>query len=384
MNDPRHSSRSTRFSPSPQAWRRQLVTAAMLTLVAACSNGKADSTADSITATGAAAAPIDTASDTSTSTSTSEITLLAYESFAAPEALNAFTAETGIKVTIAKVGDTGTLVNKAILTAGNPEGDVLWGVDSTLLSRALGNDVFDPYLSTAGPIDPMALGLVPDGQVTPVDSGDVCLNVDLGWFAGRNINPPKTLAELTEPAYSDLTVVENPATSSPGLAFLLATIAEFGPEGYVDYWKQLKANGVLAVDSWDAAYYTEFTAGGGAGSRPIVVSYASSPPFGVVDGKATTASVDASCYRIVEFAGVLRGTEHPAEARKLIDFMVSEAFQAELPDTNYVYPVRVGTPLSELFEKFAKPVETPLSLTPQDIDANRDAWIEQWTKTIIG
>jgi thiamine transport system substrate-binding protein len=329
------------------------------------------------------ATTVDSAAGPGTEASGASIVLLAYDSFVPPASLAAFTAETGIEVTISNGGDTGTLVNKAILTAGNPEGDVLWGLDSTLLSRATSSDVFDPYLSTAGPLDPATLALVPDGQVTPVDTGDVCLNVDLGWFETKGIALPATLADLVEPEYKDLLVVENPATSSPGLAFLLATVASFGPDGFADYWTQLRDNGVLAVDSWDAAYYTEFTAGGGGGSRPIVVSYASSPPFGVIDGKATTASVDAACYRVVEFAGVLRGTEHPNEARQLIDFMISDAFQAELPNTNYVYPVRTGTLLPGVFEQFGQPSTQPLMVAPADIDANRDAWIEQWTKAVL-
>jgi thiamine transport system substrate-binding protein len=353
--------------------RRGLVLAGLL--LVGCSGSE---TATPTTSTGSA-----TPEATADAAPTASIVLLAYDSFVPPASLATFTAETGIEVTIAKGGDTGTLVNKAILTAGKPEGDVLWGLDSTLLSRATKTDVFDPYQSTAGPLNDAALALVPNGEVTPVNTSDVCLNVDLGWFEAKGLALPTTLGDLVEPEYQDLLVVENPATSSPGLAFMLATIAEFGADGFADYWTQLRSNGVLAVDSWEAAYFTEFTAGGAAGSRPIVVSYASSPPFGVIDGTATTASVEASCYRVVEFAGVLRGTDHPTEARQLIDFMISESFQAELPNTNFVYPVRTGTPLPGVFELFGQPAAEPLMVEPAEIDANRDTWIEQWTKAVV-
>jgi thiamine transport system substrate-binding protein len=357
---------------------RLLLAAVTLSVLAACGSdgpetGSANPTSDTATAPPTAFDATDV-----------KLTLLAYDSFVAPEALATFTAETGITVTVAAAGDTGTMVNKALLTAGNPEGDVLWGLDSTLLSRALATDVFTPYLSTAGPIAPEALALVPGGEVTPVNTSDVCLNVDIAWFDTKGLVAPTSLEELTDPAYKDLLVVQNPATSSPGLAFMLATIANFEPSGFIDYWSKLRENGVLVVDSWDAAYYTEFTAGGGDGSRPIAVSYASSPPFSVVDGVASTATVDAACYRIVEFAGVLRGSEHEAEARQLIDFMVSEAFQAQLPDSNYVYPVRVGTPLPELFATFGKPSTAPLMVPPGDIDANREQWIDEWTSAVVG
>ncbi len=319
------------------------------------------------------------------------LTLLAYDAFVAPESLAAFTAETGISVSIAKGGDAGTLVNKAILTKGNPEGDVLWGLDNTLLSRALSETgLFLAYESPAlVDLEPSATALVPGHEVTPVDTGDVCLNYDKAWFAEHSVAPPTSFADLTDQRYRDLLVVQNPATSSPGLAFLLATVAAYGPPHFIGYWRDLRENGVLVVDDWDTAYYTEFTAGGGGGDRPIVVSYASSPPATIVfaeDPKPTeptTASVDATCFRQVEFAGILDGTDHENEARALVDFLVSERFQSELPLTNFVYPVRLGVDLPPVFEQFATQVTSPLTVTPDDIDANRSTWIDEWTSAVL-
>jgi thiamine transport system substrate-binding protein len=318
------------------------------------------------------------------------LTLLTYDAFTAPDALADFTKATGIEVKVAKSGDAGTLVNKAILTAGKPEGDVLWGVDNTLLSRALDADLFVPYeASDAGDLDPTSVALASDHEVTPVDRGDVCLNYDKAWFASKGIAPPATLDDLTQPAYKNLLVVENPATSSPGLAFLLATVAHFGDQGYLDYWKALRQNGVKVVDDWNTAYESSFTAGGGDGAQPIVVSYASSPPATIYyaedpkPAEPTTASVDASCFRQVEFAGILRGTDHEKQARQLIDFLVGKAFQEELPLTNFVYPARTDAALPDLFVKFAPPVPDPLTISPQDIAAHRDEWIKQWTDTVL-
>jgi len=319
------------------------------------------------------------------------LTLLTYDSFVPPDALEVFTEETGIDVEIAASGDSGQLVNKAILTAGNPEGDVLWGLDNTLLSRAVSADVFAAYESPELPqLDPDLVGLVPGHEVTPVDTGDVCLNVDIEWFASRNIVPPANLDDLVLPRLAGLTVVQNPATSSPGLAFLLASVARFGADGFESYWSMLRDNDVLVVDSWDTAYYDEFTAGGGDGSRPIVVSYASSPPATIVfaeDPKPTTpttASVDATCFRQVEFAGVLRGTDHEDEARQLLDFLVGPDAQSELPLTNFVYPAREGVELPEVFALFAEQVDDPLTVDPAEIDEHRDEWIDAWTRVVLG
>ena len=333
----------------------------------------------------------DTGSTASSEPTPQTITLLTYDSFTEPEVLKDFTARTGITVRVAKAGDAGTLVNKAILTKGNPEGDVLWGLDNTLLSRALGEKgLFVPYESPElGSLDPAATALVPGHEVTPVDTGDVCLNYDKAWFGDRNIAPPASFDDLITPAYRDLLVVQNPTTSSPGLAFLLATVAKYGPEGFVGWWESLRANGVTVVDSWDAAYYNEFTQGGSGGTRPIVVSYASSPPATVIyasdpkPAEPTTATVDATCFRQVEFAGILQGTKHEEVARALIDFLVSEEFQAALPESNFVYPVRAGVALPDLFERFAKPAANPLTVNPADIAANRDNWIAAWTAAVL-
>jgi thiamine transport system substrate-binding protein len=319
-----------------------------------------------------------------------KLTLLAYDAFTEPDALADFTEQTGIEVAVAKGGDAGTLVNKAILTAGRPEGDVLWGLDNTLLSRALGEDVFVPYESPElGALDPSAVALVPGHEVTPVDTGDVCLNVDRQWFDDHHLAPPASLDDLTKPEYRGLLVVEDPGASSPGLAFLLATVATYGDPGYTEFWSALRANGVRVDDSWDTAYYSSFTAGGGGGDRPIVVSYASSPPatiFFAEDPKPvepTTASVESTCFRQVEFAGILRGTKHEDQARQLIDFLVGKQVQEQLPLSNFVYPVRKDAALPQLFVDFAPPAAHPLTLSPDEIAAHRDEWIEQWTQTVL-
>lgn len=320
------------------------------------------------------------------------VTLLAYDSFPAEDAgvvdaLAEFTAETGVAVEILNGGDAGTMTTKAVLTAGNPEGDVLWGIDTTLLTRALEADVFEPYVAAADGAIPAELLALGEGVVTPVDTGDVCLNYDIAWFAERGLEPPATLAELIEPAYADLLVVQNPASSSPGLAFLLATIAQFGDD-WADFWADLRDNGVDVVDSWRTAYYERFS-GSGGGERPLVVSYASSPPAEVFYADpprddAPTASIDATCFRQVEFAGVLRGTDAPDEARALVDFLVGERFQREIPLSLFVFPVREGVALPEVFVEHATVAADPLSLPASDIAARQQEWIEEWTTTVLG
>lgn len=319
------------------------------------------------------------------------ITLVAYDSFALSKGvLEGFTARTGVKVKVLTNGDTGELVNKAILTKDRPLGDVLWGIDNTFLDRALREKIFAPYASTnRAALRPDLLALVPNNIVTPVDYGDVCVNYDRAALAKRGLAAPKTMEDMADPRYRNQLVVENPATSSPGLAFLLATVAHFGTAHWLDYWKQLKANGVLVVNGWTEAYETWFAGGGKSGDRALVVSYASSPPVGVLYGAdpkakvAPTGVVESTCFRQTEFAGVLRGTTHPVEARQLVDFLTSDVVQTDLQLSMFVFPANRNVALVKLFSDFAARPARPLTLSPSTIANNRDRWIDRWTSAVV-
>ncbi|MGH9185524.1 MAG: thiamine ABC transporter substrate-binding protein [Acidimicrobiales bacterium] len=318
------------------------------------------------------------------------LTIVTHDSFnVSDEVLAAFTDDTGIDVEILRAGDAGAALNQAILTKDDPEGDVFFGVDNTFLTRALDEDLFVAY-EPAGlaDVDP-AFVLDPEHHVTPIDYGDVCLNYDKDFFAAAGAPPlPQTLDQLTDPAYRDLLVVENPATSSPGLAFLLATIEHFGVDGWTGYWSALRANGVTVIDAWPDAYYGQFSGGSGEGDKPLVVSYASSPPaeVQVATGETTespTGVLEQSCFRQVEFAGILQGTEHEEDARRLIDFMLSLEFQEDMPLTMYVFPVNREADLPEVFVQHAVVPDAPFQMPPDEIGEHRDEWIQEWTDTVL-
>jgi thiamine transport system substrate-binding protein len=318
-----------------------------------------------------------------------EVVLVTHDSFAiSPSVKQAFETESGLTLRILKAGDAGEIVTRALLTAGNPEGDVLFGVDNNVLQRVLDGEVFDAYESPElAAVDP-SLWLDPEHRATPIDRGDVCLNYDKAWFADRGLEPPQQLEDLLLARYRNLLVVENPATSTPGLAFLLATIAKFG-ERWQFYWEGLRRGGVLVVDGWEEAYYSRFSGSAGSkGSRPIVVSYASSPPAEVIFGKprpteAPTGVVETSCFRQIELAGVLRGARNEDGARQLIDFMLSKRFQEDIPLQMFVFPAREDAALPSEFEQFAVIPEQPLELAPEDIEANRERWVDEWTDLVL-
>ena len=318
------------------------------------------------------------------------LTLVAYDSFTPPASVwKTFERRSGIRVKVLLDGDGGEIVNKAVLTKDAPLGDVLFGVDSTFLSRAVHAGIFAPHRSPLLPkLRADVRELVPGHEATPVDVSDVCVNTDKTAFAKLGLAPPTTLDELAEPRYRGQLVVENPATASPGLTFMLATRARYG-DRWLDYWKRLRTNGVKVVDGWTRAYEGEFSAGGGKGTHPLVVSYASSPPAAVLfsdhpDATTTPVGVlDDSCFRVAEFAGVLAGTKHADEAGKLVDFLAGRTFQQAMPLALFVFPVNEQAVLPPLFRRFARLPSHPLSIPPAQIEANRDRWIRQWTDTVL-
>jgi thiamine transport system substrate-binding protein len=324
------------------------------------------------------------------SSATGTVVLVTHDSFAISKSTKtAFEKQSGEKLRILQSGDAGAALNRALLTAGRPEGDVFFGVDNNLLSRALAGKLFDTYTPPAlAQVDPN-YDLDRSHHLVPIDHGDVCLVYDRAWFAKHGLRPPYTFEDLLRPGYAKLTVVENPATSTPGLAFMLATIAHFGRGNAPwTFWSEIQHD-VLVTNGWDEAYNAQFSGSSShKGKRPIVVSYSTDPAAEVYfAGKPLTqapvAVVRNTCFGQVELAGVLRGTRNPVGARKLVDFLLSQRFQAGIPLTMFVYPVREKTPLPPVFKRFSLPLSSPLTLSPATIGANRDAWIKTWTDTVL-
>jgi len=319
------------------------------------------------------------------------LTVMTHDSFSASEAvITAFEQANDVKVTFLKSGDAGEALNKAILAKDAPLADVFYGVDNTFLSRALEADIYEAYASPLLANIPSEFQLDPQNRALSVDYGDVCINYDKAYFADHGLAVPQSLEDLAKPEYKDLLVVENPATSSPGLVFLLATIAHFGADGYLNYWRTLRENGVTVVDGWETAYYTNFSASSGHGPQPMIVSYASSPAAEVVYAEtpltdSPTASILAAdtCFRQIEFVGILKGTQHRALAEKFVDFMLGVQFQEDMPLQMFVYPVNRDAQLPEAFVRYAQIPEQPAYLNPAEIAANRDQWIANWTEAVL-
>ena len=316
------------------------------------------------------------------SASAKTVVVATHDSWNMPkEVLRAFTEETGFTARISPNGDAGQLTNKLVLTKGSPIADMAYGIDNTFASRAVDEGVLVDYDPKREPASASSYALsdpAEAAQLTPIDFGDVCVNIDDVWFRKHKLTPPRTLDDLTDPDYKGLFVTPGAASSSPGLAFLLATIAKYG-DGWPAYWRKLMANDTKLTSGWSDAYEVDFTAGG-KGDRPIVLSYASSPPFTIPEGakRPTTSSLLATCFRQVEYAGVLKGAKNPEGAKAFVDFMTQRAFQEALPDNMYVFPVDDQATLPPVWSKFATTTPKPFTLPPAEIASNRDAWLREW------
>lgn len=326
-----------------------------------------------------------------TGTNPTTLTVMVHDSFSVSEGVIAqFEQENNAKVVFVQSGDAGSTLNRAILSKDAPIADVLYGVDNTFLSRALDAGILLPYNSPMLANIPAEFKLDSQNRELPIDYGDVCINYDKAYFTDKNLAVPQSFEDLLKPEYKGLLVVENPATSSPGLAFLLATVDHFGADGYLNYWQQLRDNGLVVVNDWETAYYTNFSGSSGKGPQPMALSYGTSPAAEVVYAStpltdAPTASIvgDGMCFRQIEFAGILAGTKNQALAEKFIDFMLGTTFQEDMPLQMFVFPVNPDAKLPDAFQKYIQEPQTPSTMPYDEIAANRDAWIQAWTDTVL-
>lgn len=338
-------------------------------------------------------------SDAASGSDTQSVTIAVHDSFPNEEFAAAASAATGYDVSVISAGDGGELTNKLVLTKGAPIADAFFGVDTIFASRLVTNDVVEPYRPANAGESFGYLAVYPEGNdghgvtdqtadfaLTPIDQGATCVNIDPAWFAKQGIPEPAGYEDLTKPEYRDLTVLLDPTASSTGASFLVGTVAKFGEDGFADYWQQLMDNGARIEQGWSDAYNGQFTQGGGDGTKPIVVSYGSSPAFTLNrDGSETTSrALLGTCSNQIEYAGVLAGAENPDGAKAVLDYLVSSEFQQGIPEAMYMYPVDSGVELPEAWAKFAPvPSDDELNDLPSaQIEQGREGWLKTLSEQI--
>lgn len=303
------------------------------------------------------------------------VTLIVHDSFPEEDFAAAASAATGLNVEVFTAGDGGELTNQLVLTKGEPLADAFFGVDNTFATRLIEHDVVDAY--SPNEPEPREEAFDIAESLTAVDYGYTCVNVDAAWFAEAGTSEPTGYADLTDPAYRDLTVLIDPAASSVGANFLIGTVSAFGEDGYEEYWEALMANGARVESGWSEAFYGQYSGASEDGTRPIVVSYNTSPTATLNEDEteSTTRALLDTCTTQVEYAGVLKGAQNPSGAEAVVDYLVSPEFQATIPDSMYMYPTVESAPLPASWESFAEQPQSPSDLTPEEIGAGREDWL---------
>lgn len=314
-----------------------------------------------------------------------ELRVLVHSSYALPKSLVAqFEKDANVKLRITKAGDAGEMLNKLILTRANPIADVVFGIDNALAPKALAANVLDSYNGPA--TNRPSAGPLP-APLVPVDYGYVALNYDKAWFAKSGLALPKSLEDLAQPAYANLLVVQNPATSSTGNAFLLATIGAMGEEKALDWWARMRANGLKVAKGWSEAYYTEFSRNGG--KHPLVVSYVTSPAAELfyakdkpVEPPTASLALNGGVFRQVEGVALVRGGAAKEAAAKFIEFLRSTPVQTQMQTEMWMFPVEKSVPRADVM-KFAPEPAAFTSPSDKEIADKGADWVSRWTRVVL-
>lgn len=280
-----------------------------------------------------------------------------------------------IKVDFRAFSDTGPIFNQLLQEKRKPQADLVIGLDNNYFIKAIGHDLFQSYKPKAAAKIRPELVFDPQYRMIPFDYGYVVFNYD----RERLGKVPKTHQDLLDPYYKGKIIIENPLTSSPGQVFLLTTIALYGEDGYLDYWRQLKKNLLTITPGWDEAYgmYT-------AGEAPLVLSYGTSPVYHFLYDKTERYQalvLDDAAYAQIEGMGIVKGAANPEGARQLVDYLLSPEFQSLIPESQFMYPVTTDAKLPESFKVAAK-AERFLNLPLDQVAAKLDRWLADWEKVI--
>ncbi len=314
-----------------------------------------------------------------------DLRVLTHSAFAVPKPLlERFEADSGITLHITKTGDAGEMLNKLILTRAAPVADVVFGIDNTLVGKALAAQVLEAY---KGPAATRVSNVSLPSPVVPVDYGYVSINYDKAWFAKNKLALPRSLDDLVQAKYAKLLAVQNPATSSTGNAFMLATIGAMGEEKAFAWWARMRSNGLKVAKGWSEAYYTEFSQNGGA--YPLVVSYATSPAAELFysNGKFTepptgSLNLPGAVFRQVEGVALVKGGVARLAAEKFIEFMRSSPVQQGLQTEMWMFPVEPGVARADAM-RFAPEPTAHSSPNPTDIASKGGDWVARWTKVVL-
>jgi thiamine transport system substrate-binding protein len=309
------------------------------------------------------------------------LTIYTYDSFISyglPDTTNKiFENEYNCKINYVSFGDSEQSLNRLILEKGSSQADIFVGVNIDDLSKALNNDLFISYKPKSIDNIPSEYLLDKSYRLIPFDGPD---SIAIIYDSDKIKNPPKSFQDLLKSEYAKKLILEDPRTSGPGMSFLLWTIAVYGQDGFIDYWKKLNSTIFQIYPGWDAAF-TAFT----KGEAPMMLSYDTDPAYFYNQDKTTRYKAvipEEGGWMYLEFAGIVKGTKHEKLAQEYINFMLSENFQKEIPSNQWMFPIVKGTPLP-VYYNYAVKADKYLTIPYQTIADNYESWLKMWIEKFI-
>ncbi|MFM5632165.1 thiamine ABC transporter substrate binding subunit [Aeromonas veronii] len=303
------------------------------------------------------------------------LTVYTYSSFTAewgpgPKIKQAFEKACDCTLNLVPLEDGVAILNRLRLEGYHSKADLVLGLDDALISEAKQSGLFAPHSAKLDSIK------VPGGW-----QDDTFVPYDYGYFAfvynkDKLKQPPKSLKELVE--RPDLKVIyQDPRTSTPGQGLMLWMKSVYGDKAPAA-WAELAKKTVTVTKGWSEAYGMFLD-----GEADMVLSYTTSPAYHLIaenKPQYQAAAFEEGHYRQVEVAAKLKSAKQEKLADQFLQFMVSPAFQQEIPTGNWMYPV-IDTPLPKGFEQMIT-VAKPLAFSSDEVAANRKGWIREWLQAV--
>lgn len=314
--------------------------------------------------------------------------------------LTNFTEQTGFAVELVYTDDAGGILEIMLQTQGSPQVDLAVGLDNTYLQTALDFCLLTVNNVDTSNVDPNVMALYDGPKAVPFDQGHVCLNYDESVVDGENLTEPQTLWNLTESQWTDKTVFPSPLTSSPGRAFMVATIDYFENDldpntTAFDWWKAMADNGATFTSGWTEAYEIHYSGGYGAwvdghlGDAAMTVSYCHSPGVEAYYGGNWTSSTSLvlprATFHQVEYGGLVNGGGNQEAANAFLTFLLSEDINRNMPENNLMQSVlnNATWPEEEGYRYHTDLPTLNANITTERIGQEMDDWLMAWTNATV-
>lgn len=306
-----------------------------------------------------------------------DLIIVTYQSFETwglgPWAEEEFESRYGLEVRIdSSYGDVGQMISA--LDKGNVKGDLVIGIDNSMLPTVLELDLLDTYEPET--IWRVNQSMIFDDEfhVIPYDYGYIAMICNSEMMEERKLPYPESILNLSDDVYRDQLMLLDPTLTSTGASFLIWAASVAG-DGLDEYLEGISDNAFNVFPSWDIMY-TAFQ----SGEAPIAISYGLDTASEILyTGSSTTVTIvpDDEGYRQIEGAGILKKAENRENAELFLDFMIEQDFQSRV-GYNVMLPVAIDIPVEPVYLEHGEFASVHVEPDMEDVIEHYDEWIGSW------